>query len=689
MNNPEFTEKRKLRKIPTHVPGLDKLLYDGVEMSADPTVIAIQGDDITDRSLLGFQILYGMGQSIAKIVKNQEPYNLFYISSSQETEYLNDMFLDTVIATSIGQLTQNYLSGKLGRVPSNQLASTFFDLSKVLCKNYNKNIYEQLPLSEIVSSADHLLCEEIMYYNSRTNSLHFNDMKNKKTNEKNLLFIRKKNFFHDFFLEDDTKRKMYAFREFLGLPLVDARIEGMRYFDDLKLRTLWHVENVDAKALVAIEVSDDQVKEQTEELYSLIDELKKNGKVQLIVLICSDEIRLPENIADIYIKMEERLKEEYLLKYLSIIRNRRQQSAMGWHQYKRRDTGIEVYPSIHTLLSPRRYLQRALVYTHSNIVCDTYQQFLNKQNKAVCGSVYEMYRRNSQRNADDYVKALIEKQKTSSNSIDILEKILLSDGGHSSRSFDGRDLSLRQLYNYRGGVTAIIGAANTYKGLLAFGSLFSSTLYREHTLVLLMNKDDEITKRKLVCPAMRKRGKQCEKCAECYRYIHYMNICMGMITPSEFLYYLEKQIKVSFCDGKQIKRIVINDLQILDYCFPWLANDGFFLSALVSLCNEYQISVYVMCDKKCSSVDSIRALADNVICTDRDDKGNFMLYIERYAGYQNTPSKIYCGRVKNTRDLFLCYEKRNEDDQNLDFYSLDSIQIEDREVASMNAYWKS
>lgn len=53
MENPEIIEKRKLRKIATHIPGLDKLLYDGVEMSADPTVIVIQGDDITDRSLLG------------------------------------------------------------------------------------------------------------------------------------------------------------------------------------------------------------------------------------------------------------------------------------------------------------------------------------------------------------------------------------------------------------------------------------------------------------------------------------------------------------------------------------------------------------------------------------------------------------------------------------------------------------
>lgn len=687
MENKDILEKRMLRKIPTHISGLDKLLYDGVEMSADPTVIAIQGDDITDRSLLGFQMLYGMGQSIVKITKNLEKYNLFYFSSLQETEYLNDMFLDTVIATSIGQLTQNYLSGKLGQLLSNQFASTFFDLSKVLCRAYDKNIYEKLPLLDIASKADFLLCKEIMYYNSRTNSLHFNDVKNKKTNEKNILFNRKKGLFHDFFTGDNIKQKMYAFRELLGLPLIDARIESIRCCDDFKKELL--EKNVDAKALVALEISNNQLDEQSKEVYTLIENLKQNKHVQLIVLICSDTISLPENMADIYIKMKEKINDGYLLKFLSITRNRRQQSAMGWHQYKRRDTGIEVYPSLHTLLSTRRYLQRALVYTHSDVINDTYQQFLNNCRTSDYGSIYEMYIKNSHKKAEDYVQALFNRQKISYNSIDILERILLSDGGRRFESFEDRELSLKKLYNYRGGVTAIIGEANTYKRFLVFGSLFSSSLYQEHTLILLMNKDDEITKRKLICPAMAKRGGKCEECPKCYTYIHFMNICMGMITPSEFLYYLEKQIKVTFSDGKQIKRIVIDDLQMMEYCFPWLANDGLFLSALVSLCNEYQISVYMMCDKNCSSVGPIRALAENVICTGRDNNGDLMLYIERYAGYQNTPSKIYCGRIKNTRDLFQCYKKRNDNDMDVSLYSLNSLQIEDKEVASMDSYWKS
>ena len=40
-------------------------------------------------------------------------------------------------------------------------------------------------------------------------------------------------------------------------------------------------------------------------------------------------------------------KEHYFLSYLSIVKSRFQRSALGWHQYKIREKGIEVFPSIH------------------------------------------------------------------------------------------------------------------------------------------------------------------------------------------------------------------------------------------------------------------------------------------------------------------------------------------------------
>ena len=93
-------------------------------------------------------------------------------------------------------------------------------------------------------------------------------------------------------------------------------------------------------------------------------------------------------------------------------------------------------------------------------------------------------------------------------------------------------------------------------------------------------------RRRLTCPARPLRGDMYQECNNCYKYIHFMNICMGNITPEEFLYYLEKQIEVTY-DGslkKRIRRIVIDDMQILDYCFPKLKEaGGLFLAALAEM----------------------------------------------------------------------------------------------------------
>ena len=55
---------------------------------------------------------------------------------------------------------------------------------------------------------------------------------------------------------------------------------------------------------------------------------------------------------------------------------------------------------------------------------------------------------------------------------------------------------------------------------------------------------------------------------------------------------------------------------------------------------------------------TLRSLADNVIFTQKDQKdGHLLVFVEKFAGYTNTPSKMYCGKVKNVNRLFRCVEK--------------------------------
>lgn len=688
-------DKTQLRKIPTHIKGLDRLLFDGIDMSSSKTVIVIKGDDMTDRTLLGFQILYGVAQSLSNLEGYSMAYSSTFMSMSQGKEYLDDLFLDVLVTSAIQRMTELYSSGKLGLGYGDALAGTFFDTSDVECRKYTKNNSVQMPHDNLPMLADEMICNEAIYYNNRTNALHFNDIRGRKTNEKNILYDRIKQAIHEYFVLDshgkidtthESNKKLLALGQKIDFPIQDVIVEEQRTFDKVKIQL-----SAERNNLVTLDVRKgfDGQKESWK-LDKVFDTVNNNPNIKLFIVVIPNNMEVLDYRADLMIEMQTKQVHDYLLKYLSITQDTRQISALGWHQYKRRDYGVEVYPSIHSYFLMRRYLQRALVYTHSDVLKDTYQQYLNKHgiwDKTTTS--YTDYQATYEQNAKDYFHGLYKNQKINHSSVDILEKILLSESTRESIFADDNP-SLRQLNNFRGGVTTIIGEGNTYKRFLTFGSLFSSSLNKEHTLLLLLNKDDETIKRRLACPARIHKCPHNGECERCYNYIHFMNICMGMITPEEFLYFLEKQIDISMKDGKKIKRVVIDDLQILDFCFPLLhESSSLFLSALVALCRERDIALYMMCDKNCSSADGIRALSDNVICTDRDIKdGKLLLYIERFAGYPQTPSKIYCGKVKNVMELFECYKKRNDRNQDISYYSLNGMQIDDKPVTTMNTYWK-
>ena len=205
-------------------------------------------------------------------------------------------------------------------------------------------------------------------------------------------------------------------------------------------------------------------------------------------------------------------------------------------------------------------------------------------------------------------------------SIDLLNKIFIPVNPlrhliHKSKEEDDF-IENEYMYGNAGFVTAVVGKANTYKRFLTFGGIFGSASTKDHTLIIMMNKEESVMRRRLICPA-RYSGKDIKYCRNCYHYIHFMNICMGNITPEEFLYYLEKQIEVPYDDEqkKKIRRIVIDDLQILDFCFPRLEGNGLFLAALAELCRVNDIILYILCDTTSKLYPTLHALADNVIFT--------------------------------------------------------------------------
>ena len=658
----ENKDNKIYSKVRTNIEGLDRLLYGGLDMKTKCHVVFIQGGQETERTLLGMQMMYGLAQSL----QNQEDVFPHFYSTYHDESFMNDMLLNTYIAQCIRKLMVMYVNTPQDRRDDIACVMTrfFFNLEDESLKStraYSEVVSNRL-LNLILNRADYLLGKEVLYYSNRTNAIHLRSARHPlditaDSDSDNMLFKRKYPNVMDYFLTEErgnsSRDDIKAINQFFSFPFVNAMFYKQPDVNELEnaVMSVLKKENI-----IAIDIDEGIEETEVEKLIKhTVVEAKRNQNLvaNVLIYVLPRKMKVPEYLADMIIRLDTKLDDTYIYRFLSIAKSRRQTAVQGLHQYKRRDYGIEVYPGLQTYFEHRRYLQRALVYTHSSVLEDTYQQYIDRKKNFWEEKIgYQDYMSMRSKVEENNFEALYPNYDQGLSSIDILDKIMLSQSSPyyqlSSRS---------NILSYQGSVTAIIGVPNTYKRFLTFGSIFSSSLNDEHTLIMMLNKDDASIKRRLSCPARACRDINYPRCLECYRKIHLMNICMGNITPDELIYHLKYQLDTQYQDRKTIKRVVVDDLQIIDYCFPSLEKDKMFLPALASVCRDRGISLYILCDKDCSSVENLRAVSDNIVCTSRDEKGNLLTYIERYTGYQNTPSKIYSCSIGNVKSLFECYEK--------------------------------
>lgn len=581
------------QKISTNILGLDKLLYDGLDLTENGNIILIRGDIGSEKTLFGMQLLYGVAQSMDYLDLGKAIHHHLF-STFEDEKTLNDWLLDMIISSGIQNMTDIAISSPTKARSTNSFAKTFFKVNdKILGKEHNLRI----PYDKVMNSTDELICNEAIYYNNRTNALHFRYYTNDgstnspvfKTDESNMLFRRRYHSISRYLeINNNNSQEVESVKNLgrsIGYPIVDVQVK--RVEKDILVEELSKIEK---EGLVAINITFEGMDEQAalSSIKSLVEVLKCQ---RLAIIVVPSKTKIPESEFDMIIDLTSEAKtaehSEYAIRYLTITKSRKQDAAKGKHQYKKRDYGLEIYPSLYTYFQQRRYLQRAMVYTHSDVITDTYQQYLDKHKFLGNSITYENYAKDVEEMPKHYTDALYPQYDSDYNSIDVLERIMLSNGSSEHTIYDDngeRNEIDNLIYGYRGGVTAIIGEANTYKRFLTFGSVFSSSLHKEHTLFLLLNKDDSTIRRRLACPARMKKDKDCLSCLNCYKYMHFMNIYMGSITTEKFIYFFERQLEVCFGDGKKIKRVVIDDLEIVDFCFPFLKENELFLAALILIC---------------------------------------------------------------------------------------------------------
>ena len=708
--------KSLFNKYSTGISGFDALFFGGlrldtldVEKPDGGLIIMLRGAKGVHKTLLAMQLMQGLGRNILRNCEGRLFSKSMFFSMNKKRDSLQDMYLDLLVSMQASRIIRDAVSGKKDIWQSNVWVKSLFDISGGVCLQADSAGVVKLP-DDCILHADKYVAERSMYYNPRTNSLHFR-RGCVRDDDGNLLFHRKYN---------DLEGYCAHGREALvALPAgfkQDFFEVGFNRHEEGNGGFTYEGTTLDgfSKVLEYIEHSENGMKSpccvldgfsslRTRDLERLpfahLEKVLRRTSVVSVVVL--DERGENANFnADIVIEMRQSTtgQESYNYHELRVAKSVFHSSALGWHQYKKRDDGLAVFPSLHLLLQRRYYLAHILTTTHSESMRDSYGDYL----LAFPRNQYADYEKDMIFKSRTALREIAEAKmnrmcvadvpdKPAKDAIALLEQVLLGKKGRM------------------GGTTSFVGNPNSYKRFLMLGAVYAAARRKEHTLFVLFDKDMDMMRRSTACPvhigekdyrelvsclSKNENAKQncsvcnalnCKliECEACGKYVHYFPLRMGGLFADEFLSILNEQVEVPFPDGKTVSRIVIDDLQKIDYSFPFLKRESLFLSALINLCREKKIELCILCDKKASLAKELCSLADNVVCTRRGmaDRDKVSVYLEKVMGHVGThPCEIFQYDLRNASRLFVCGKEGLE---------LDSSCIAAKEIGSMKEFWRA
>lgn len=761
-----YSDNDDLKKLATGVKGLDDLFYGGIQLgpetlsgkdAEDGLVIIIRGERGCHKTLLAMQLMYGLTRSYRKDRGNEKGHSPQFYSLNKSSSDLSNMYLQFLITQYIDKMieTQIQMTDPEEREEGNEEKDCLKNIIANLFETHNIREKNGLP-KDLKKNIAQYLCTRTVYYNVRTNALHFQQVQG--DDRTNRLCNLKRNPLNSF---QEIGHEDFIFVDFTGKEDSSEAKDNKRYhystttgirFHDLvdRLQSSTQRESGERPNRIPCVVFDGFSQMSTEELKTIAfsyAEKKLRESARISILVFDDRVEEIKCNADIIIEMHRKKDpvENYTSHELQITKSVFQTVAFGWHQYKKRDSGVEVFPSLHRLLQKRNYLPHALLSTHSGILEESFGQYLNNQ-------VWENRNRSNVKQSD-YSYNSYETRRFSR------EMALLREmhSGHFSTTKEkdekkrGVEKLKQVLFNLSTDrcprwkeheySTALIGNPNSYKRYLAMASAFSAAKRKEHTLIILFDKEASDMRRQMICPGLQPEwtapsgkqtptipcggrgdclGKECpltcypgcpnrkscgdelvcretryrhdncklmRECHECYRYIHFFGIRMGCISAEEFFAVLKQQIEVPFRESggdtiSKFKHIIIDDLQKIDYCFPFLKHTPLFLTAMIAFCRDLHIELKILCDKHAQLARELCSLADNVLCVRRSEKDadNMTLYLERMADHV-APSEIFRFEINQVGDLFRCDK---------DVFDLgEKADLEVKRIGSMKEYWRN
>lgn len=692
-----------MKKYSTGIKGLDTLFHGGIQLSDSASgqgvIIAIRGARGCYKTILAMQLMHGLTRSRTEDFKKSNKKIQFrdiprFYSFNKDSVALNDLYIDLLIIQTIHEYI---MSDK----DSDCNIESLFDINakgnRVLYDELGKQYFERNEIDIPI-----LLKKRILYYNSRTNAIHFNVDDDKISSIE--IFKRLYNNIEEFEDYSDKfinvqfntfdERKQSTNKQEANKNATNDSLHKSPIVQFQEILTIIGSTKKHAESVVIDGFSSFTKDELNSLPYTELEKLLRNY-ADVSILVFDDKVELQMN-ADIVLDLrsKESLEEEYLYHELKITKSVFQTTALGWHQYKKRDDGIAVFPSLHMLLSKRNYLPHRLLLWDRNILEDTFDDFENN---------IDFIERNNR--CSDYItlqdtfksQLLLKIHRThqSLKQQDSVSELVLEEILKGTINIDS-DAIIGWENHYPS--TAIIGNPNSYKRQLAISGAFYAAQREEHTIFVLFDKNEADMRRRICCPglcdktieegACRKNCINCtnicdlKDCFNCYKYLHFFQVRMGCISAEEFFDALLFQIeKFSNREKRQPCHIIIDDLQKIDYSFPFLKKTPLFLSTLITICRENFAELKIICDKRANLVGELCSLTDNALCIQREENeiNSMTLYIERNLG--GIESTGLCKfHVEDTSILFKC------DKHKLRLNS--SAQITMDKIGSMKEFWR-
>ena len=621
--------KNRNKKLSTRIHGLDNLFHGGLHLEeigdkAPNLMIVIRGEHGTNKIHLAMQMCEGLNDSInkenqsanekvvgeqgsdgqfssnKKMVKND---GMLFVSLNKDDEKVREFYFDFYVKRLIRNIqvkAEGWKSKKDADEGDIQKIRGLFNLAKFDNNGKGKGKKLELPpqlscLVDFLSKGgtykldkiQDILASDVLYYNTRTHGLHIRQQtKNDDSNDTQLLKI-------------NLKSKKLPKIEFWGRTklsnkneMADNRTIFYNLVQKLEKEESKHYNciMIDGLSLLTAEESEDCP------INALIGLLRK--KCTIGILNTNNNQPVSRFDSDVIIDLRNRVDDvtNHTKKELCIYKCLYQKNAYGWHQYKMRNAGVEVIPSLHKTLSRRNYMDESVAEAVLPLNKLSYSYWLSENNISKC---LDQQGKSHTEIVTSLAEPYKEFYKTKNN----------------KKQYD--DISQGQL-------CALLSSSNPKEAIY---DAINKINDKDHILFIDLKRS-----RKDFWSFI---GKELDSKGRSYEKLHYFGFRAGCIYADEFLYIIEQQVaaiareimekddsngkkKQVFHYYKQV-HIVMGDLVLLQYCYPCLYSEQLFIPTFSALTKGNYMTNYIYMTNNDDTEGSKRirqqlaAIADDVI----------------------------------------------------------------------------